>query len=137
MDNTDPSQEVVEQDEPQDPGQLQARTMVRQLVAGVRQTTGPAHHPIFDKFESAHVTQFLNHAHESDEAGHRLQRGNRWFKLGYVLTGVGVFVFLSVWLLPEHSDLYLDILAGLGLFAAGAAGGYGFKAYQDQHREDG
>ena len=137
MDDTDPGQEMVERDEPQDPGQLPTSAVVEQVAASFIPTIGPTHHPLFDKFDSAHVTQFLDYLHESDKDDRRLQRGNRWFKLGYVLIGVGVFVFLSVLLLPEQSDLYLDILAGIGLFAAGAGGGYGFKAYRDQHREDG
>ncbi len=137
MDNTDPSQEMAERDEPQDPGQLRARAVVGQLVAGVTRPSEPTHHPLFDKFESAHVTQFLNHAHELENADRKFQRGNRWFKLLYTLVGVGVFVFLSVWLLPEQSDLYLEILKGLVFVVAGAGGGYGLKAYRDQHREDG
>ena len=61
-----------------------------------------------------------------------LRRGDLWFRLGYVLIGVIIFVFLTLFLLPDHAALYLEILKALGIFGAGAAGGYGLRAYQDR-----
>ena len=95
---------------------------------------GPSYHPIFDKFESEHVSQFLSQSHQREQDEYRFERSNRWFKLVYVLMGLGVFVFMTQLLLPEHADLYIEILKGLGIFAAGAAGGYGLKAYRDGSR---
>lgn len=89
----------------------------------------PACHPIFDKFESQHVTQFLKDSFESDAARHQTLRSNRWFRLAYFGLGVALFVFLTLLLLPDRSDLYFQILQGLGLFASGLAGGYGIKSY--------
>ena len=105
----------------------------QQLVARFTRTTGPAYHPIFDKFEGEHVTQFLAQSHQSDDAERGLRRSGRWFKAVYVTLGVGVFIFLTVWLLPEQAELYTEIVKSACLFAAGLAGGYGLKAYQD-HR---
>lgn len=93
-----------------------------------------AYHPIFEKFEAEHVSQFLENAHEQDLEKARFQKSNRWFWMGYTLIGVGIFVFLTLFLLPERSDLYFDILKSLGIFGAGAAGGYGLKTYQDRRR---
>lgn len=42
------------------------------------------------------------------------------------------FIFLTLLLLPDHAALYLEILKALGIFGAGAAGGYGLRAYQDR-----
>ena len=109
---------------------------VRELVASFAaiSRTGPAYHPIFDKFESEHVSQFLRQAHEQDQDEQQFARSSRWFRLVYALMGLGVFVFMTVLLLPEHGSLYVEILKGLGIFAAGAAGGYGLKAYRDASR---
>ena len=87
------------------------------------------------KFQPEHVTQFLNHAHEHDREDSRFRRGSRWFRLTYVLIGIACFVFLTLFLLPAHSDLYFEILKGIGVFGAGIAGGYGIKAVQDKRRE--
>ena len=106
----------------------------REFFAGIAHSR-PTHHPVFDKFGSEHVTQFLGQAHEQDIEELRLRKGRRWFRLIYVLIGVAVFAFLTLLLLPEQANLYLDILRGLGIFAAGAGGGYGLKAYQDSRRD--
>lgn len=87
-------------------------------------------HPLFDKFESRHVTQFLEQSFESDVARRDASRSDRWFRLLYVGLGVGVFAFLTALLLPDRSDLYLRVLQGIGAFGAGLAAGYGIRAYQ-------
>ena len=45
-----------------------AGAVFQQLFARFTRTSGPAYHPIFDKFEGEHVTQFLSQSHQSDEA---------------------------------------------------------------------
>ena len=97
-------------------------------------SSGPMHHPIFGKFESEHVTMFLEHAHKSDESVSKYRSSNRWFRLGYVGIIVFVFVFLTLFLLPDQSVVYFDILKGLALFLGGAGGGYGLRTLQDQRR---
>lgn len=104
------------------------RTMQEIIMGTVR--SGPAFHPLFDKFEPQHVTQFLKQSFESDAAKHKTLRGDRWFQLAYVILGVGMFGFLTVLLLPSQPDLYFQILQGIGLFGGGLAGGYGIRAYQ-------
>lgn len=97
-------------------------------------SSGPMHHPIFGKFESEHVTMFLEHAHKSDESASKYRSSNRWFRLGYVGIVVVFFVFLTVFLLPDQSVVYFDILKGLALFLGGAGGGYGLRMFQDRSR---
>ena len=48
--------------------------------------------------------------------------------------GVSVFVFLTLLLLPEQARTYFEILKSLGIFAAGAAGGYGLRTYQERRQ---
>lgn len=106
------------------------RTTHEIIMSTVR--SSPSFHPLFDKFEARHVTQFLNQSFESDAAKHRALRGDRWFRLAYVILGVGVFAVLTLLLLPSRSDLYLQILQGIGLFGSGLAVGYSLRAYQDK-----
>lgn len=104
------------------------------IVAGGVMQSSPDHHPIFDKFNSDHVTQFLEHSHEIaiEEKRHR-RENTRLFFGGSVISIVG-FGLLTWYLLPNHSDMFFEILKTIGASALGAAGGYGFKAYQDQRR---
>ena len=117
-------------------GDPSPKSVVRQLFAtfAAISRTGPSYHPIFDKFENEHVSQFLNQSHQQEQDERQFKRSNRWFRLIYALMGLCVFVFMTLLLLPEHSSLYVEILKGLGIFAAGAAGGYGLKAYRDTSR---
>ena len=93
------------------------------------------HHPIFAKFEAEHVTKFLDHAHKHDIEDSRFRSGGRWFRLKYVLIGVVIFVFLTLFLLPDQSVLYFEIHKGIGIFGAGVARGYGIKTYRDRSRD--
>lgn len=111
-----------------------SRSMREIVMSSVQ--SGPAFHPIFDKFESQHVTQFLSQAADRDTARQKKTRGDRWFRLTYVMSGVGVFLFLTWMLLPDQSELYFQILEWIGVFGAGLAGGYGIKTYQDKRSGD-
>lgn len=108
--------------------------MVRELVTAFARS-GPAYHPIFEKLDSEHITQFLQQTHDQEKGERELQKRDQWFRLVYVLSGIFVFAFLTMFLLPDQADLYLRILEYFGVFAAGAGGGYGLKAYQDSRRD--
>lgn len=112
--------------------QRQVGLQVREIVASFAGRSGPAYHPIFEKFESRHVSQFLSQTHEADREERQIRRGNRWFRLAYVGIAVVIFLSLTFLLLPDHSVLYLEILKVIGAFVAGTAGGYGLRAYQER-----
>lgn len=133
----DPARErtIAEQEEqePENPGS--AVGPMQTVVERVTQVGAPpTHHPLFDKFEPEHVTQFLTNAHDVDRNRVRFLSSNRWFHLVYTLIGVSVFVFLTLLLLPEQARTYFEILKSLGIFAAGAAGGYGLGTYQERRQ---
>lgn len=111
-------------------GSHRFRAMQEMFTGMVR--SGPSYHPIFDKFEPQHVTQFLKDASDDDAAKHKMRRGNRWFRLAYFGIVVVLFIFLTIYLLPDHSDLYFQLLQGVGIFTAGLAGGYGIRSYQEK-----
>ena len=108
-----------------------AEDSLQDVVASFFQGSSSTYHPIFDKFQADHVTQFLNQTYETDTQERQLRRSDRWFRLVYVLLAISVFAFLTLYLLPDHSGLYIEILKSLGVFGAGVAGGYGLKTYQN------
>ena len=69
--------EVVE-DGHRNPGTENA---LQDVVAGFFQGSSAAYHPIFDKFQTEHVTQFLKHTAEADTQERQLRRSDRWFRL--------------------------------------------------------
>ena len=128
---------MVERQGNRSTGQDETDSVVRSLEASFTaiRRSGPAYHPIFDKFEPEHVAQFLDHSRERDRDEARFNRSGRWFRVLYTAIGIGVFVFLTALLLPEQSDLYYKLLQGLGVFGAGLAGGYGLRTYQERRSQ--
>lgn len=100
--------------------------------------SGPDYHPIFDRLEPQHVTQFLDNFHEAEKDERQLRKGNRWFvifeRVFFSLTIAGLFVFLTILLLPGQPDFFLEILKIFGAAILGGFGGYGIRAHQDQRR---
>lgn len=97
----------------------------RQILAGSITQRTSHHHPIFDKFESEHVTQFLDNSHKRDMIG-------KWFELIAALSAVALFVFLTIFLAPDSPELYVEILKAAIAFAGGMGAGYGIKAYRNR-----
>ena len=107
---------------------------IERIFAGRIVQSTSVHHPLFDKFEPEHVTQFLRNSHAIDLDKQRHRREGARFRFFYAGIFVGAFIFLTVYLLPDYSDIYFEILKGVAAFAAGFAGGYGFKAYRDRRQ---
>ena len=136
--SSDPKAQALTADEPSS-GRSDSKepTRVRTAIVeafATKVSSGPAVHPIFQKMKSGHVTQVLEGAYARDRDRARQLSTDRWFRLVYAALGVGMFVFLTVWLLPSQADLYVKLLQGLGLFFAGGAGGYGLKTYRSRKR---
>ena len=107
---------------------IERSSFMERVFMGFR--SGPVFHPVFEKFEREHVTQLLENSFERERAEQKARSSDRWFRLTYVALVAGLFVFLTLLLLPNNTDLYFQILQGLGLFLAGFAGGYGVRSYQ-------
>jgi len=85
-------------------------------------------HPIFDKFESKHVDKFLDYCHKDDENQYKLISSNRWFYLIYSILFMGIFIFLTLYLLPKDKNLLTDIFKFLGGLVSGIGIGYGLRS---------
>ena len=79
----------------------------------------PLHHPIFSKFQSEHVTQFLNHAHEHDREDSRFPQ-RKSLVSAHVRSDRHCDLRVS-YLVPAAGScrLYFEILKGIGVFSAG------------------
>ncbi len=94
----------------------------------------PFTHPIFDNFSSEHVTKFLDYSHADDVHEYTLVRENRWFHLAYAILGVGLLIFLIVFLLPTNRDLLTEILRIFLAFGGGFGAGFGAKSYLEKRK---
>ena len=115
--------------------QNEPAVLVERRTSSIVAQSGQSYHPIFEKFESEHVSQFLKNKSENDAAARRLTSTDRNYGLIYFFTFVGIFVLLMVILLPDHKELFIDIVTVIGSLIAGGFGGYGLHAYQSKRRE--
>lgn len=90
----------------------------------------PIQHPVFEKFESKHVTQFLENSHAVDVEVQRQRSTDRNYAFAYFLTGVLVFLIvffgLAYYLLPENLGAFIDFVVPTVTFVVGGFGGYGW-----------
>ena len=105
----------------------------REMSAFIAES-GRRHHPIFDKFEPEHVSQFLKNSHERDTATRRQLSTNRNYTLTYFLIIVGIFIFLTIVLLPENKEFFVEILKAIGYVTVGGFGGYGWHVHRSESR---
>lgn len=96
--------------------------------------SGRRYHPVFDKFEPEHVSQFLKNSHERDTATRRQLSTNRNYAFAYFVVIVGIFIFLAVFLLPDNKELFVEILKAIGYVTVGGFGGYGLHGYISENR---
>ena len=71
------------------------------------------------------VAHFPRNIHKSQEIDLKKNTGARWERVAYVILGVGLFILLTIYLLPEERELYRQILEWAAVFSAGGLGGYG------------
>ncbi|MEO8398278.1 MAG: hypothetical protein ABI550_00540 [Ignavibacteriaceae bacterium] len=89
--------------------------------------SGSLTHPLFDKFNSDHVTKFLEGIQTETGNEYKLKNTNRFFYLAYALLAIGVFIFLIAYLLPKDRGLLVTILQITVIFGAGFGSGYGIR----------
>lgn len=112
-----------------------SRSVEAVLESGVVRT-GPGYHPVFDEFESQHVTQFLENMHTEDVDERNFRRDGRRIVFSLVFLVIFVFIFLTIFLLPSHRDIYFEIVKIAFTFLGGMGVGYGIQTYREQREAE-
>jgi len=101
--------------------------MMQKFEMGIEAIRGQLHPPYMSKIEPEHIGKILDNADKSDNRLFIFAKRSQWFKTGAIALGVGVFLFLVIFLSGKQPDLLLDIMkVGLG-FAGGLGAGYGLR----------
>jgi len=85
--------------------------------------------PILEKINDEHIHKLLDYRHQDEVNNFRIRCSSQWFALLYAILGLGVFVFLIVYLLPTDKELLLDLIKLLVVFIGGFGSGFGVKSY--------
>ena len=109
------------------------------MTTNIAAQFGQSHHSEYDEFGPEHVSQILKSAHGKNKEIQQQRSADRKYALIRFITlafaFVGTFVCLAVFLLPNNSDIFIDIFMAVGFFISGGLGGYGFHAYSVRKRE--
>ena len=89
----------------------------------------PLNNPITSKISEEHIDKILNISEKEEEYKYKESKSNRYFALVYVILFLAVFVFLTLYLVEEYKDIYIDILKISVAFIGGFGSGYGYKIY--------
>lgn len=115
----------IENPDIEEPHPHEPEEFIRRMGMQFQQVSGPPWLAISDKITSEYITTMLEHSGRSQEIDLKKSTGARWERFAYVALGIIFLVFLTMFLLPKHPDMYAQILEWAGLFLAGGLGGYG------------
>jgi hypothetical protein len=93
--------------------------------------TGPISSVLDSKINEKHIDKILEMTEKSDERRFTDSRHLRKFRLFYILIGVALFVFLTLFLVGKDTELFKDIIKLFIAFVGGMGAGYGIKHYVD------
>ena len=96
------------------------------------QRIGPMPHPLADKLNDGHIDKILEIAEKGDALARKDRSESRRYALAYVVGGVSLFVFLTVYLVGPHTEIYRELLEYFLAFLGGLGGGYWIRSRMDR-----
>jgi hypothetical protein len=82
-----------------------------------------------------HVTKILELAEKDDERAFADAQASKKYILGYVLIFSVLFIFATVFLVGQNTELYKEMLKLLAMFLGGLGSGFGLKGYLDRKKD--
>ena len=95
---------------------------------------GPMPHPLTEKLNEGHVDKILEMSAKDDERTFEDVNSSRKYAFSYVVIGVALFIFVTVYLMSFDKAVYLELLKYGGFFLGGLGGGFGIKSYMDRNK---
>lgn len=84
--------------------------------------------PIIKKLTPEHITKIIDSSDESDKRQYRFALWSRGYMTLYILIGIGLFIFLTIYLSKNQADLYKSIVEVLFAFLGGFGVGTAYKS---------
>lgn len=81
------------------------------------------------KINEKHIDKILDIGEKDSERIYKDNQNYRKFLLVYLLIGVSLFVFLTLFLAGKDTELFKDIIKLFIAFVGGMGAGYGLKGY--------
>lgn len=84
------------------------------------------------KLNDGHIDKILEISEKDDERRFQDVQQSRRYVLFYILLGISLFVFLTLFLVGKDTELFKEIIKLFISFVGGIGLGYGFKSYLDK-----
>jgi len=120
--------EVIEKLSPKN----KAKLFESVLSMSMERFSGSTLSPFESKITEKHIDKILEIKDNYDDKIFKDAQHSRKFQLIYILIGVLVFIFLTLFLVGKDVDLFKDIVKLLIAFVGGLGAGYGIKASKDK-----
>jgi hypothetical protein len=93
--------------------------------------TGPISSVLDSKINEKHIDKILELTEKSDERRFKDTKHLRKFRLIYLLIGVALFIFLTLFLVGKDPELFKEVIKLFVVFVGGMGAGYGIRHYKD------
>jgi len=107
---------------------------VMEIGFSMQRFSGPVP-PFLTKINEAHISKILELAEKDDERAFADTQSSKRYILAYVLIFSVLFVFATVFLVGQNTELYKEMLKLLAMFLGGLGSGFGLKGYLDRKKE--
>jgi hypothetical protein len=108
---------------------------VMEIGFSMQRFSGPVPLPFLTKINETHISKILELAEKDDERAFADTQSSKRYILAYVLIFSVLFVFATVFLVGQNTELYKEMLKLLAMFLGGLGSGFGLKGYLDRKKE--
>ena len=105
---------------------------LKEFSRSMLQFSGTIPHPFASKLTESHIDKIIEISAKDDERRYDDTQQARKFTLVYILMGVALFVFLTLFLVGKDTELFKEIIKLFIIFVGGMGAGYGIKSRIDK-----
>ena len=89
---------------------------------------------LLSKLNEKHIDRILDISEKEEDNSFKDSQSNKRYNLFYFMLGILLFVFLTVFLVKDNKDLFLEIVKIGVAIVGGFGGGFGYKTYLDRKK---
>ena len=107
---------------------------VAEMAFSMQRFSGPMPNPILSKLNEKHIDRILDLTEKEGDNSFKESQSNKKYNLIYFILFILVFVFLTLFLVKDNKDLFLEIVKIGVAIIGGFGGGFGYKTYLDKKK---
>lgn len=109
---------------------------VVEMGFSMQRFSGAMPNPLLSKLNEKHIDRILDISEKEEENSFKDSQSNKIYNLIYFILGILFFIFLTVFLVKDNKDLFLEIVKIGVAIIGGFGGGYGYKTYLDKKKNN-